>query len=451
MYDLIGVGFGPSNLALAIALEEQLGWDQLHRRVLFLEKESTSRWHPGLMLPGATLQVSFLKDLVTLRNPTSQHTFVNYLKHQGRLDEFVNVRTFFPSRNEFAGYIKWVADHFSRLVRYDSAVKIVTPLRDRPGGPVVALRIEKETGETFDCRNIVAASGGTPMIPHAFRPTLGPRVFHSSEFLVRIPPPDALRGATVAVVGSGQSSGEVLHYLLTNAPDTNLVSIFRDFALRPMDDSKFVNEVFSPRMVDFTYGLPKRRREEFLESVHQANYSSVDMELIDELYRLLYEARVCGRDPLRFLTHSSVDSARQTETGITMRWLNQMTGDRGELIADYVVLATGFDHPYAPGYMRPLMHFFEHTEGHPWVSRDYRLVGHEGFEPEVYVQGFAEKTHGISDTLLSMAAHRAGIIASRLAERIGQPGELPGSSNGQVTGAVDTSEEGLAHVRHTAG
>jgi lysine N6-hydroxylase len=66
-YDLVGVGIGPANLSLA-ALADPL--DGLH--TTFFERESAFRWHPGLMIDGAFLQVPFLADLVSLVDPTSQ-------------------------------------------------------------------------------------------------------------------------------------------------------------------------------------------------------------------------------------------------------------------------------------------------------------------------------------------------------------------------------------------
>jgi L-ornithine N5-oxygenase len=58
------------------------------------------------------LQISFLKDLVTLRNPTSPYSFVNYLKAHGRLVDFINLGTFYPCRMEFNDYLRWVAGQF---------------------------------------------------------------------------------------------------------------------------------------------------------------------------------------------------------------------------------------------------------------------------------------------------------------------------------------------------
>ncbi|MFZ0155339.1 SidA/IucD/PvdA family monooxygenase, partial [Pseudomonas sp.] len=68
VHDLIGIGFGPSNLALAIALEER-GQLQGPLDTLFLDKQADYRWHGNTLVSQSELQISFLKDLVTLRNP----------------------------------------------------------------------------------------------------------------------------------------------------------------------------------------------------------------------------------------------------------------------------------------------------------------------------------------------------------------------------------------------
>mgnify|MGYP002040687153 CR=1 FL=1 len=44
VHDLIGIGFGPSNLALAIALEER-GQEHGPLDALFLDKQADYRWH----------------------------------------------------------------------------------------------------------------------------------------------------------------------------------------------------------------------------------------------------------------------------------------------------------------------------------------------------------------------------------------------------------------------
>jgi len=63
--DLAGVGVGPFNLSIAALADGQ----PIDAR--FLEAEDVFRWHPGMMLPDARLQMSPLKDLVTPVEPTN--------------------------------------------------------------------------------------------------------------------------------------------------------------------------------------------------------------------------------------------------------------------------------------------------------------------------------------------------------------------------------------------
>ncbi len=86
--DLVGIGAGPSNLSVA-ALSAPVG----RLRCKFLDRQPTQRWYPGLMLSAAVLQVSHLKDLVTLVDPTSRYTFLNFLARTGRLHRFASLHT----------------------------------------------------------------------------------------------------------------------------------------------------------------------------------------------------------------------------------------------------------------------------------------------------------------------------------------------------------------------
>jgi len=52
IYDIIGVGFGPANIALAIALEEEC----LGGTHLFLERNAGPGWQENMMLPGSDIQ-----------------------------------------------------------------------------------------------------------------------------------------------------------------------------------------------------------------------------------------------------------------------------------------------------------------------------------------------------------------------------------------------------------
>ncbi|MGW0578843.1 SidA/IucD/PvdA family monooxygenase, partial [Streptomyces sp. NPDC002920] len=135
VHDVLGIGFGPSNLALAIAVEEHNTGlpeeDRLAAR--FLERQPRFGWHRGMLIDDATMQVSFLKDLVTLRNPTSDFSFLCFLREQDRLIDFLNQKTLFPLRAEFHQYFEWAAERMGRMVEYGSEVTAVDPVRDDDG------------------------------------------------------------------------------------------------------------------------------------------------------------------------------------------------------------------------------------------------------------------------------------------------------------------------------
>jgi lysine/ornithine N-monooxygenase len=168
------MGFGPSNLAVAVAARELAP----RMRCCFLERNAEFAWHPGMMLPGSRLQISFLKDLVTMRNTSSRYTFLSYLSEIGRLEHFINLREFCPSRQEYSGYLKWVAGDFADQVRFAAEVVRVTPHADL--FEVTYRDTEDAPPATVLARNLVVAPGGRPPGP-------GGRRCERDDSLQRVP------------------------------------------------------------------------------------------------------------------------------------------------------------------------------------------------------------------------------------------------------------------------
>ncbi|MEC8055929.1 MAG: SidA/IucD/PvdA family monooxygenase, partial [Pseudomonadota bacterium] len=75
MLDFIGIGLGPFNLSLASLLQ-----DKTKLNYLFFEQKDRFDWHAGMQLPNTMLQVPFMADLVSMVDPTSPYSFLNYLK-----------------------------------------------------------------------------------------------------------------------------------------------------------------------------------------------------------------------------------------------------------------------------------------------------------------------------------------------------------------------------------
>ena len=62
-----------------------------------------------MMIEGATIQVPFLADLVTMADPTSRFSFLNYLKERERLYPFYIRESFYPLRAEYDAYCRWAS------------------------------------------------------------------------------------------------------------------------------------------------------------------------------------------------------------------------------------------------------------------------------------------------------------------------------------------------------
>ena len=90
-----------------------------------------------------------MADLVTLADPTSPYSFLNYLKESGRLYPFYIRESFFPLRPEYNDYCRWAAaklpsvrfGHRVTSVEYDAADDryvvhaVATPANGSPTGP----------------------------------------------------------------------------------------------------------------------------------------------------------------------------------------------------------------------------------------------------------------------------------------------------------------------------
>jgi L-ornithine N5-oxygenase len=412
--DLIGIGFGPANLAVALVMAEQAEAGTGPRpKCAFLERRSTFAWHPGLMIEGARVQLSFMKDLVTLRNPRSRYTFLNYLKEKGRLDYFANLRNFSPTRVEFNDYYSWVAQDLERYARYGrEVVDVRAGASDGPVRHVVVTTqdIQTKKVEEWRARNLVVATGGVPRTPPGVEITTSRRVFHAHHTLQRVPGafPDRNAPYRFVVVGSGQSAAEVFQYLYENYPRASVVAALRRFAYKPADDSHFVNEIFFPEMVDYLYSISAKKRQKVLEMHRDTNYSCVDLDLIKEIYEKIYQNRIVGDTKVEIRPFLELKAAIDREDCTVLQFRHRVSEEVVALEADGVVLATGYEraktHPLLKGLEPHLLH---DDEGCYQVQRDYQVKTQETFLPKVYIQGFSERTHGLSDTLLSVLPIRS--------------------------------------------
>ena len=437
--DIIGIGFGPANLSLAIALRDAVGDGPPRPSLRFIERQAEFGWHRAMMLPGADMQISFVKDLVSLRDPTSPFSFLNYLHVKGRLSTFLNLKTFNPSRVEYNDYLAWAADHFSDVVAYGESVEAVRP--ETRDGRLAAFVVEARDGtgarRLRRCRHLIVAAGGDPAIPEPFAAhTRGGRVIHTAWYLpgiARALGAPRLDGPEirVLVVGAGQSAVEIATDLGARYPRALIDLAIRGPALKPADDSPFVNEIFDPAAVDRIHDAPAPVRADLIAAHRATNYAVVDADLIQDFYATLYEQEVSGVTRYRLRRNTRVVALEAVQEvgqeagqkggqgaahepgpeGLCATLRDDVAGTEVRQPYAVVICATGYRRPPVPAILDPVRPFMDGAA----VDRHYRLPLVRA-EPRVslHLQGFSEPTHGLTETLLSILPVRAGAIAATI-------------------------------------
>src|SRR5690606_25230269 len=163
--------------------------------------------------------------------------------------------------------------------------------RSRDGEQVIRERLT---------RNLVISIGGHPRVPDSFSSLQGnPRVFHSNSYLKEIAQhPHAKK---IAVVGGGQSAAEIFMDLHHRSPVTEVDLIMRARAIKPSDDSPFVNEIFNTDFTDYVFNSSDQQRAEILNEFWHTNYAAPDLALIEQIFNVFYRQKVSGTERHRFL------------------------------------------------------------------------------------------------------------------------------------------------------
>ena len=398
--DAVGVGVGPFNLSLA-ALLAPTGHNGR-----FFERSADFQWHPGLLFPEATLQVSYLKDLVTLVDPTSPYSFLAFLRANKRLYRFINRTESRVSRQEFNQYLQWVA---GRLPNVEF------------GAEVLGVRLDDEDfsvqldHRTLRTRNIVLGTGLVPIIPSWSRPFLGNEVFHSNDYLRH--PVDAT-GRVVAVVGGGQSGAEVVWHLLLDIAHlpAQLVWISHRPNFLPLDESPFTNELFNPAYSDYFFGLTQEQRDVLLAEQKLAS-DGISPGLLQRIYDRLYELEfleAVGR-PVRLLPAHEVVGMQHGSAGCDLA-LRERWGAQRTVRADIVVLGTGYSYAL-PEAMESLADRISWDRDGLPVRADFSVEWDGPPKLRIYAQDAARHMRGVADPNLSLMAWRSAIIANSLLGR----------------------------------
>ncbi|MEU2687508.1 SidA/IucD/PvdA family monooxygenase [Streptomyces hygroscopicus] len=418
--DLAGVGIGPFNLSLAALAH---GVPAL--RTAFYEQRPAFHWHPGLLIDGATIQVPFLADLVTLADPGSPWTFLHYLKAHERLFPFYVAERFHIERAEYDAYCRWVSEQLPALhfghrvdaVRWDHEHDLFEIDVTRPGP---AGDEEGQSPSRVHARNLVLGVGTEPYVPEPLRPLAeAPNVpvLHSSDYLEHRE--RLLATGHVTVIGSGQSGAEVFLDLLRNRPlgAEGLHWLARTPAFAPMEYSKLGLEQFSPDYTRYFHTLPEPVRDQLVPRQWQL-YKGIAHETIDAIHHELY----------RRALHSDGWPGAVLTPGVTVRTAGRIAAARLELHLEHtqqgtrarhtteaVVLATGYRERRVDTLLAALDPYIRRDASErPRVEADHRLVLDPVIKGSVYVQNAERHTHGVGTPDLGLAAWRSAVILNSL-------------------------------------
>ncbi|CAM5226828.1 L-lysine N6-monooxygenase MbtG OS=Streptomyces alboniger OX=132473 GN=CP975_08715 PE=3 SV=1 [Streptomyces alboniger] len=418
--DLVGIGIGPFNLSLA-ALAQPLG----ELRTAFYDQRPAFHWHPGLLIEGATLQVPFLADLVTLAEPASPWSFLSYLKTRERLFPFYFAERFHIQRAEYDAYCRWVSENLTGL-HFGHQVDAVRWNPERDLFEVDYTQLDAEGEAEALCRthtkNIALGVGTAPYVPDPLKPlaeAAGVPVIHSADYLDHRD--TLLEAEHITVIGSGQSGAEIFLDLLRARPEgrERLHWLARTEAFAPMEYSKLGLEHFTPDYTRYFHALPEAVRDGLVPHQWQL-HKGIDADTIAAIHDQLYQRTLHGGWPDAVLTPGvSVRTAgRVGATRIELHLEHLQQGTRTRLTTDAVVLATGYRERPLDQLLAGLDPYIrKDSSARPRVDDHYRLdldPSITGTGSNVYVQNAERHSHGVGAPDLGLAAWRSATILNAL-------------------------------------
>ena len=411
MLDFIGIGLGPFNLSLASLLHNKTALNYA-----FFEQKAQFDWHAGMQLPNTVLQVPFMADLVSMVDPTSPFSFLNYLRHQQRLYKFYFLEQPHIPRCEYNHYCQWVAEQLD-CIEYQSRVLMIEPQS-------VGFKVHVESQgiqQSYLCRHLLIGSGNVPYLPECLakiQQQQPQKCLHSAQYMTHA---DTDLHGDVVVIGSGQSAAEIFIDLFDEQQNTanhlfDLHWFTRSQGFFPMEYAPLGLEHFSPDYAQHFYDLPAEKKQQQLQQ-QALLYKGISAKTIREIYQKLYHRSIAGQS-LQTHLHSQCDlqNAEILDTQkIRLHFQHRATAQSFHLDCDFLVAATGYFTPDF-GFMQLLKPYIEFDHKQRWqITEDYRVVHH--LNGHIFVQNQEMHSHGVGAPDLGLGAYRAATIINQLAER----------------------------------
>ncbi|MEY1661355.1 putative histamine N-monooxygenase [Isoalcanivorax beigongshangi] len=410
--DLAGIGIGPFNLGLAALLSRHT-----HKSAAFFERKPQFSWHQGLLLPGTTLQVPFLADLVTMADPTHPLSYLNYLHQHDRLYRFYYYDQFLIPRQEYDHYCRWAAQQLPAC-QFGSEVCDVghDAARER-----FVVEVESQAGRSrWYSRDLAIGIGTRPWLPAWAENLTSENISHAADFSAR--QSQLSQRKSVTVMGSGQSAAECVLALLQGltpeqvAAGASIQWVTRSVGFHPMEYSKLGQECFTPAYMDYFTALPRSQRRQ-LVTEQGLLYKGISASTIAAIYDLLYERSIAGAEPgLRLYSNCEVADAELLPGGaVRLHCRHRQLAQDCRLDCDAVVAATGYRHAW-PHWFEHLKHSVLATDEHGdcLVDSDFIAQRQDGGRGRVFIQNAEVFQHGVGAPDLGIGAYRNAVIVNQL-------------------------------------
>lgn len=405
MHDFIAIGLGPFNLSLACLAEPIANLDGV-----FLERSPEFNWHPGMLIDNTTLQNPFLADLVSLADPKSRFSYLNYCKQEGKIYSYYFRENFYLSRGEYNRYCKWVVaqltstrfHHDVQALSYDAQHRcyVVTGFRGTACEPFV-----------LRARKLVLGVGSSPSFPACVRRD-GHCYLHTADYI------DARESLhkkrSITIVGSGQSAAEVYFDLLKESDKHGyrLVWITRSPRFFQMETTKLTLEMFSPDYIDHFYSLPEGRKDDIIRA-QDSLYKGVNASLINQIYDLLDDRRKLGDLRTHLITNCELQACHYDAAAgaYAIEFQQVDSGARYAHRTEGLVLATGYEQNI-PAFLDGIRHRLRwDAKGRYQLARNYAADVNAS---EIFVQNAGLHTHGVTNQDIGMSCYRNSYILREL-------------------------------------
>jgi lysine N6-hydroxylase len=401
-FHAIGIGAGPANLSLAALMQARTD-----EKIALFDRASDATWHENLLHPGVRMQTSWMKDLVSLVDPTHKLSFLNYLVTESRLFALINSQFDVIPRREYMRYLAWAARQIDNI-HYNTPIDEVTFVENEGF-------YAYSNGAAVACsEHLVIGVGTRPSVPAGLATMPEDRAFIADDLGQHLPAMSADTSAPVAVIGGGQTGIEAVLRLL-GAGFTNIKWLGRRQWFQTIDDSPAANEIYRPAHQQFLHGLTRSTRKRLVEEAGPTGDA-----LTPGALRILYQANYDrmlenGEFPVTLLPGQNVTEGQAEGDELV---LQATTAERlEEHRVRYAIIAVGRQDAPMPFSLELRERLDVDEDGDIVVDEDYsvRWKGMNGHR--IYVLNRARYSHGIADANLTLLPVRAAVVINSMQGR----------------------------------